>query len=121
MEITGLGGADFERAVAAFAAGEPVTYRGVELVLRRAEVECRVPTTDPGRIASARALELLTGARFRIGALLASAPPLEAVIGNRPHRYLLMRGEGADARKLFQLRGDRLRRVNDEPQAPPAP
>lgn len=120
IEIRGLGGAAFEEALARFRAGEPVSYRGMELLLRGVDFECRVPAAEPsvddatGANASAvtdrRALDLLTKARFKLGALLASAPPLEAIVGNRePH--LLLVTPGTPPIPLFELRGDRLRRL----------
>lgn len=108
IEILGLGGAVFEEALAHFRSGRPVAYRGMELLLHGADFECRIPAGEPaGAVTDRRALDILTGARYRLGALLASAPPLEAIVGNRePH--LLLVGGGAD---LFELRGDRLRRI----------
>ena len=119
MEIRGLGGAAFELALERFRAGEPVLYRGVELVLHRAELECRVPAAEGAPpLTPARALEALTRARFRIGALLASARPLEASVGNRPHRLVLVRRDGRRGVELYELRGDRLRRMGGPPQHP---
>ncbi len=126
MEIEGLGGASFERAVERFRAGEPVQYRGMDLVLRQTAFECRVPWEDPPEsVTDRRALEALTRARFRLGALLASAPPLDAVIGNRERRLVLVQGGGAGPEPgtaLYDLRGDRLRRLagGGSPPAPPA-
>ena len=117
MEILGLGGAAFDDAMERFRAGEPVLYRGIRLLLRRAELECRVSAPAGGEaLTPARALEALTRARFRIGALLASAPPLAASVGNRPHRFVLVRegATAADEAELFELRGDRLRRLREE-------
>src|SRR3712207_4725412 len=72
VEIRGLGGADFERALEQFRAGRPVRYRDLELVLRGAALDCRVRAADtPDALTSRRALEALTRARFRLGALLA--------------------------------------------------
>jgi hypothetical protein len=119
LEIRGLGGAAFELALEQFRAGEPVLYRGVELVLRRAEFECRVPAAEGSPTPTpARALEALTRARFRIGALLASARPLEASVGNRPHRLVLVRRDGRRKIELYELRGDRLRRMTGNPPPP---
>lgn len=125
IEIRGLGGAAFEEALAHFRAGEPVSYRGMELLLRGVDFECRVPAAEPsvddatgdatgganaGAVTDRRALDLLTKARFKLGALLASAPPLEAIVGNRePH--LLLVTPGSPPIPLFELRGDRLRRL----------
>ncbi len=117
MEIRGLGGDAFARAVERFQGGEPVTYRGMTLVLRgRAEFDVRVPVPAPVEpLAPKRALDLLTRARYRLGALLASAPPLEAVIGNRAPRLVLVAtrspADAPDAEELYELRGDRLRRL----------
>jgi hypothetical protein len=112
MEIRGLGGEAFERALAHFRAGGAVTYRGMELVLRRAEFDCRVPWPDPPEaLTDRRALDAVTRARFRLGALLASAPPLEAIVGNREPRIVIVHGEGTAASELYELRGDRLRRL----------
>jgi hypothetical protein len=128
VEIQGLGGASFERAVERFRAGEPVRYRGMDLVLRQTAFECRVPWNDPPEaVTDRRALEALTRARFRLGALLASAPPLDAVIGNRERRLVLVHGGGAEpgtlGTPLYDLRGDRLRRLagggGAGPTAPP--
>jgi hypothetical protein len=122
VEIHGLGGADFERAVDRFRSGGAVLYRGMALRLVRAELECRVPWSEPAAaLTDRRALDALLRARFRLGALLASAPPLEAVVGNRKPRLILVddrAGEDAPAAvpaELYELRGDRLRRI-----APPA-
>src|SRR4051812_35931655 len=93
-EILGLGGASFEDALRRFREGETVDYRGMHLVMRRAQFECRVPAervADGEAITDARALDALTRARFRLGSLLASAPPLEAVVGNREPRLVLIR------------------------------
>ena len=121
MEIRGLGGADFVRALERFRAGEPVTYRGMDLLLRRAELECRVPAPAPAEaLTPTRALEALTRARFRLGALLASAPPLEAIVGNRPQRLVLVQGGEPGGVELYELRGDRLRRLGDRPPPRPA-
>lgn len=121
MEIHGLGGREFERALAHFREGGAVTYRGMTLVLRPAEFACRVPWTDLTEAPSPRrALAQLTRARFQLGALLASAPPLAAAVGNREPRLVLVEGgagdEEGDARsergaELFELRGSRLRRL----------
>jgi len=120
VEIRGLGGAAFERALEHFRGGGAVTYRGMELVLRAAAFECRVPWPDaPEALTERRALDALTRARFRLGALLASAPPLAAVVGNREPRLVLVGGGGPvapPAAELFELRGDRLRRL---PGGPP--
>jgi hypothetical protein len=113
VEIHGLGGADFERALDRFRSGDAVTYRGMAIRLRRAELECRVPWAEPaGALTDRRALDALIRARFRLGALLASAPPLEAVVGNRKPRLVLV-DEAADAAvaELYEMRGDRLRRL----------
>ena len=120
MEIRGLGGASFERALERFRAGEPVTYRNLEIVLRRAGVECRLRAPEPAEaLTDRRALEALTQARFRLGALLASAAPLEAIVGNREPRFVLVRGS-APAEELYELRGDRLRRLGGGASSPPA-
>ena len=114
MELRGLGGAAFERALDSFRAGEPVLYRGMELVMRRAAFECRVEVPGPvDGLTDGRALEALTRARFRLGALLASAPPLEAIVGNREPRLVLVGPAPAagPAEELYDLRGDRLRRL----------
>jgi hypothetical protein len=109
VEIHGLGGADFERALDRFRSGDAVTYRGMALQLRRAELECRVPWSEPAdALTDRRALDALIRARFRLGALLASAPPLEAVVGNRRPRLVLVDGA---ATELYEMRGDRLRRL----------
>jgi hypothetical protein len=115
-EIHGLGGDAFARAVERFQAGEPVTYRGMTLVLHGAGFDVRVPVPVPVEpMAPTRALDLLTRARYRLGALLASAPPLEAVIGNRAPRLVLVAtrtpADAAGAAELYELRGDRLRRL----------
>jgi len=121
VEIRGLGGAAFERALEHFRGGGSVTYRGMELALRAAAFECRVPWPNasgapkaPEALTERRALEALTGARFRLGALLASAPPLAAIVGNREPRLVLV-GGGEPATDLFELRGDRLRRLPGRP------
>lgn len=112
MEIHGLGGREFERALAHFRDGGAVTYRGMTLVLRAAEFACTIPWTEAGEAPTARrALALLTRARFQLGALLASAPPLASVVGNREPRLVLAGAEGAGEHELFELRGDRLRRL----------
>ena len=117
MEIVGLGGSAFERALAHFQGGGAVTYRGMTLVLRPAEFACTIPWTDAGEAPSARrALALLLRARFQLGALLASAPPLAAAVGNREPRLVLVDDVEADRPRdgraeLFELRGDRLRRL----------
>ena len=109
VEILGLGGSDFERALAHLRDGGAVTYRGMTLVLRPAEFACTIPWTDASEAPSARrALAILIQARFRLGALLASAPPLASVVGNREPRLVLADAPGAE---LFELRGDRLRRL----------
>lgn len=121
MEIRGLGGADFERALEHFRAGRPVTYRDLELVLLGAGLDCRVRAADsPDALTSRRALEALTRARFRLGALLASAAPLAAIVGNREPRFVLVRaGSSPDApEELYELRGDRLRHLGDPPATP---
>ena len=114
MEIHGLGGADFERALDRFRSGDAVTYRGMALRVRPAELECRVPWSEPAAaLTDRRALDALIRARFRLGALLASAPPLEAVVGNRRPRLVLV-DDTADlgaAAELYEMRGDRLRRI----------
>lgn len=115
MEIRGLGGREFERAAELFRAGEPVTYRGMTLLLRRAELECRVPTNERGVLEPGRALSALAEARFRLGALLASAHPLEAAVGNRASRLVLVRGDALTGEELFELRGDHLRRLGAPP------
>ena len=112
MEIHGLGGADFERALDRFRSGDAVTYRGMALRLRRAELECRVPWSEPAAaLTDRRALDALIRARFRLGALLASAPPLEAVVGNRKPRLVLVDEADAGSAELYEMRGDRLRRL----------
>jgi len=114
-EIVGLGGASFEDALQRFRSGEAVDYRGMHLVLNRAGFECRVPAdgiAEGESVTDARALDALTKARFRLGSLLASAPPLEAIVGNRePRLVLVLESAGGVAKELFELRGDRLRRV----------
>ena len=115
MEIRGLGGAAFARALAAFGDGTPVTYRRMTLALRAAELEVRVPAPSAAQpLTTHRALDLLTRARYRLGALLASAPPLEAAVGNRLPRLVLVDERHADV-PLFELRGDRLRHLADPP------
>lgn len=116
MEILGLGGRELERALAHFREGGAVTYRGMTLVLRPAEFACTIPWTDAGEAPNPRrALALLTRARFQLGALLASAPPLAATVGNREPRLVLVdEGEAPDGgrpHELFELKGDRLRRL----------
>lgn len=114
MEIRELGGASFERALEHFRRGEVVSYRGMDLVLRRAEFDCRIAAPDPSaEVTPRRALDLLTRARFRLGALLASAPPLADIVGNREPRYLLVAPAvpPAPPRELYEMRGDRLRRL----------
>lgn len=120
VEIEGLGGAGFEDVLARFRAGETVTYRGMELQLRRASFECRVHAEPPVPVTDRRALDALTKARFRLGALLTSAPPLEAIIGNREPRLVLV-GEGAagEQAELYELRGDRMKRLGGGPPAEP--
>ena len=116
MEIRALGGDAFARAVECFRAGEPVTYRGMTLVLRRAGLDVRVPTpAAPEPITPRRALDLLTRARFRLGALLASAPPLEAAVGNRLPRLILVDATAVNGAELYELRGDRLRSLGAPP------
>ena len=140
MEIAGIGGSAFAHALAAFCAGTPVTYRGMTLALHRAELEVRVPVAAGGAGASdaaardiaasdaaapdagapepptaepltaRRALDLLTRARYRLGALLASAPPLDAAVGNRRSRLVLVDDAHAGA-ALYELRGDHLRQL----------
>ena len=118
MEIRGLGGAGFDRALERFRGGEPVTYREMELALRPAAFECRVPWPEPPEtLTDRRALEALTRARFRLGALLASAPPLQAIVGNREPRLVLV-DAGEPGTELFDLRGDRLRRLGGGPTRP---
>ena len=108
-EISGLGGADFERALEQFRAGTPVTYRGMELTLGRASLVCRVGWAESVEsLTDRRALESLARARFRLGALLASAAPLEAIVGNREPRLVLVSVPGEE---LYELRRDRLRRL----------
>ena len=112
MEIRGLGGAALDAVLAQLRAGHAVEYRGMEIVLHATELECRVVAEDaPATVTTKRALAALTGARFRLGALLASAAPLDALVGNRPHRLVLVEPGGAGAAELFELRGDRLRRL----------
>jgi hypothetical protein len=118
MEIRALGGAGVERALECFRAGEPVTYRELEIVLRRAEGECRVRPAEPAEpITGRKALEALTRARFSLGALLASAAPLDAIVGNREPRFVLVRGGARpeELEELYELRGDRLRRLGAPP------
>lgn len=142
VEIAGIGGSAFAHALAAFCAGTPVTYRGMTLALRRAELEVRVPvaaaggpaaheaampdpaspdaaatgapsTPEPASaepLTARRALDHLTRARYRLGALLASAPPLDAAVGNRRSRLVLVDDAHAGA-ALYELRGDRLRQL----------
>lgn len=112
MEIRALGGAGFARVLADFRAGRPVTYRGMELTLRPAGFECRVTLDEtssapPGRWGLAQLLE----ARFKLGALLASAAPLADIVGNREPRYVLVRDDASGV-ELAELRGDRFRRLN---------
>ena len=114
MEILALGGSEFERALAHFRDGGAVTYRGMSLVLRPAEFACSIPWTDASEGPTPRrALALLTRARFQLGALLASAPPLAAAVGNREPRLVLVDDAVESGAKpgLFELRGDRLRRL----------
>ncbi|HEU4629256.1 MAG TPA: hypothetical protein VFS08_05900 [Gemmatimonadaceae bacterium] len=116
VEIQGLGGDAFERAVHEFGEGAPITYRGMTLLLRPAELEVRVPTpAGAGPVTPSRALDLLTRARYRLGALLASAAPLEASVGNRVPRLVLVHDVNAETPPLYELRGDHLRRVAAEP------
>lgn len=117
MEIQGLGGDAFQRAVHEFGEGVPVAYRGMTLRLRPAELEVRVPApaAAAGPLTTARALDLLTRARYRLGALLASAPPLEASVGNRVPRLVLVQDVDTDTPPLYELRGDHLRRLAAEP------
>ena len=111
VEIGALGGASFERALAHFAGGGDVTYRDLELSLHAAAFTCRVRWTDATQPPTdRRALEALIRARYRLGALLASAPPLAAAVGNREPRFVLV-DTSERAAELFELRGDRLRRV----------
>lgn len=111
MEFRGLGGAAFTRALEHLRQGGSVTYRGMELVLGPAEFVCRIPWTEPSAaLTDKRALEALTRARFRLGALLASAPPLAATVGNREPR-LVLAAHGSPVHELFELQGDRLRRL----------
>ena len=116
MEIQSLGGDAFLRAVHEFGAGAPVAYRDMTLRLRPAELEVRVPApATAGPLTAARALDLLTRARYRLGALLASAPPLEANVGNRVPRLVLVRDVASDTPPLYELRGDHLHRLAAEP------
>jgi hypothetical protein len=117
VEIQGLGGDAFQRAVHEFGEGTPVSYRGMTLRLRPAELEVRVPApaAAAGPLTTSRALDLLTRARYRLGALLASAPPLEASVGNRVPRLVLVRDLDTEAPPLYELRGDHLRRLAAEP------
>ena len=119
MEIAGIGGSAFAHALAAFCAGTPVTYRGMTLALHRAELEVRVPVpAEPEAaerpaaepVTARRALDYLTRARYRLGALLASAPPLDAAVGNRRSRLVLVDDAHAGA-ALYELSGDRLRQL----------
>ncbi len=120
MEIAGIGGSGFAHALAAFCAGTPVTYRGMTLALHRAELEVRVPVPAPEPdaagppaaepVTARRALDYLTRARYRLGALLASAPPLDAAVGNRRSRLVLVDDAHAGA-ALYELSGDRLRQL----------
>jgi hypothetical protein len=120
VEIAGIGGSGFAHALAAFCAGTPVTYRDMTLALHRAELEVRVPVppgAEPGApdrpaepLTARRALDLLTRARYRLGALLASAPPLDAAVGNRQSRLVLVDDAHAGA-ALYELQGDRLRQL----------
>jgi len=120
VEIAGIGGSGFAHALAAFCAGTPVTYRGMTLALHRAELEVRVPVPPaepdaaerPGAepVTARRALDYLTRARYRLGALLASAPPLDAAVGNRRSRLVLVDDAHAGA-ALYELSGDRLRHL----------
>ena len=111
MEIRALGGVAFAQAVEHFHRGGTVSYRGMELMLRRAEFVCSIPFTEPpATLTDRRALEALTRARFRVGALLASAPALAAAVGNREPRLVIV-ADGGDAAELFELRGDRMRRL----------
>lgn len=126
MEIAGIGGRAFAHVLAAFSAGTPVTYRGMTLALHRAELEVRVPVpaaAEPGGsgpptgpITARRALDHLTRARYRLGALLAMAPPLDAAVGNRRSRLVLVDDAHAGA-ALYELSGDRLRQLAAD--APP--
>ena len=105
VEIGALGGASFERALAHFAGGGDVTYRDLELSLHAAAFTCRVRWTDATQPPTdRRALEALIRARYRLGALLAAA------VGNREPRFVLV-DTSERAAELFELRGDRLRRV----------
>ena len=111
VEIGALGGASFERALAHFTSGGDVTYRDLELSLHAAAFACRVRWTDTTQAPTERrALEALIRARYRLGALLASAAPLAAAVGNRETRLVLV-DASAPAAELFELRGDRLRRL----------
>jgi hypothetical protein len=116
IEIEGLGGASFARALEHFRAGNPVMYRGMELQILRSGFECRVSVAEEKQpLTDSRALDMLTSARFRLGALLTSAPPLEAIVGNREPRLVLLR-ELTDGNRaeLYELRGDRMRRLGRE-------
>ena len=115
VELRGLGGAAFDAALVCLRAGQPVHYRGKDLVLHATELECRVPSEGGSSPSDGGALSALTEARFRLGALLASAAPLDAIVGNRPHRLVLVRqaAAGGAELELFELRGDRLRRLGD--------
>jgi hypothetical protein len=118
VEIRALGGAGFALALEHLRRGGPVTYRDMELALGPAAFECRVPWLEaPEALTDRRALEALTRARFRLGALLASAPPLDAIVGNREPRLVLVHG-AAPVAELFDLRGDRLRRLGGGPPRP---
>lgn len=124
MEIAGPERSAFAHAFAAFCAGTPVTYRGMTLALHPAELEVRVPVpaaapADPAAsptppppepLTARRALDHLTRARYRLGALLASAPPLEAAVGNRRPRLVLV-DETHAGQALYELHGDRLRQL----------
>lgn len=112
-ELRALGGADLERALERLRTGAVVTYRGMTLVLRQTEFECRVPAPDAAeRITDHRALDLLTRARYRLGAMLVGAPPIAALAGNREPRFVLVSDAAdADLVELYELRGDRLRRL----------
>ena len=110
------------RAVAQLQAGAPVRYRGMTLHLHGAAFDVRVPLVPAPSAAppvpqppltARRALDLLTRARYRLGALLASAPPLEAAVGNRTPRLVLVAGDAVDAAELYELRGDRLRSLHE--------
>lgn len=111
MEFDALGGAAFERALQRLCAGEPVAYRGMTLLLHGSAFECRVPSDEArSSLTPERALSALAGARFRLGALMASAPPIAAAVGNRAPRLVLVDASAEDA-ELYELRGDRLRRL----------